>query len=951
MYKIKSLPMRFYYYCIMPSMKLLNLALLLLLSLTVFSQQPRNINISARVVDTLGETVPVATVMLLNSSDSTLINYTTSDSNGEFGFKNIKNSGYILKISHVSYMPIQRDIPVINQADYNMGDIVVAPIAEILMEVVIKSAKAPLFIHGDTVEYDARLFKVPPGSTVEDLLRRLPGVEVDADGNITTMGKNINRVYVDGKTFFGDDPSSVTKNLDAEAISKVKVYDEKSEQERLTGIDDGSDEKVMNLELKDDFKKGHFGKASIAGGTEQRWAARGSFNRFNEISQLSFLGFANNMNNSGVNWDEYTEFKGSSAYSDFDNGDFGFGSGRGHRSLSMIGGNYSNKGFTKNYGGGVNYNYFNKKTKFNASYFYNQSDLTYDQFTKRQTFLNDTSYFRYDTTDNYQFNNSHTVSSRFEYEFDSANTAIIRVNARLSENSNTNNQFQIYQTNSSVDINSNTVYYSATNEAYSVNVLGLYNHKFKKKRRSFSFSAVADLSDNNSDNTIDNINEYFLTTNEVERINLLYDNQGSQNNFKSSLMYVEPFGKRLSLMTFYNFSNKIQESAKLTKDVLASNSMIDSLSNYYIHSVLYNRLGASLNYAWEGLNISMGGAYQIIGLKGDYALTQRTEPRIGLPQKDYMNFVPYFSANWELPNNMRIYGTYSYNINEPSMTQLQPVSSFSNSLYRIEGNTNLVPERSHSISAGAYYWDRASFTNVSLSFGANLNENSIVYNKSTEFVDSIGYVTVSKPENVEGGNSYYAYLWSNVPIIKTILSLNVSGNVRFSENPVYINSIKNITKTDSYGGRLGLDLNIGAKLNINIDGRVSTSNVKYSLQTNQNQVILNYSSEAGFKWQFAKKSYLEGNFTWSNYQSDRLDYVADIMLLNVSIRQLIGKNNRFEVRLAAFDLLNQKEYLYQVATENYTEYTSSPTLARYFMLSVSYNLKGFEESNNKRRRW
>lgn len=177
------------------------LALVLVSFSLIGKAQVSQITIKAQIIDENDEIVPAATVMLLNSKDSTLINYTTSDSQGNFSFKNVKNSGYLLKISHVSFMPVQKNIPISNQATVDLGIIKLEPIAEILMEVVIKSAQAPIFIKGDTVEYDARLFKVPPGSTVEDLLKRLPGIDVDVSGNISSQGKDIRRVYVDGKTF------------------------------------------------------------------------------------------------------------------------------------------------------------------------------------------------------------------------------------------------------------------------------------------------------------------------------------------------------------------------------------------------------------------------------------------------------------------------------------------------------------------------------------------------------------------------------------------------------------------------------------------------------------------------------------------------------------------------------------------------------------------------------
>lgn len=217
-------------------------AVLLLLTFS-FAQNPAKTTIRGIVKDTTGEIIVAGTVMLLNPVDTTLVNFTQTNSEGAFVFNNVKNVPYLLKITYISYLPYQASIQPASGPENNLETITIKPISEELMEVVIRTAKAPLRIRGDTIEYDATTFKVPPGSTVEDLLRRLPGVEVDAAGNIKAQGEDVKRLYVDGKTFFGDDPKAATKNLGAETISKVQVFDGKSEQSKLTGVDDGKVEK------------------------------------------------------------------------------------------------------------------------------------------------------------------------------------------------------------------------------------------------------------------------------------------------------------------------------------------------------------------------------------------------------------------------------------------------------------------------------------------------------------------------------------------------------------------------------------------------------------------------------------------------------------------------------------------------------------------------------------
>ncbi len=925
--------------------------ILIFCSVSLFSQSVRNISVTGRVVDTLGETVPAATIMLLNQSDSTLVNYTTSDSDGRFMFKSVKNNGYMLKISHVSFMPLQKQIPVYGKSEYDFGNIIVEPIAEVLMEVVIKSAQAPLFIHGDTVEYDARLFKVPPGATVEDLLKRLPGIDVDADGNVSTMGKNVRRIYVDGKTFFGDDPKSVTKNLDAEAISRVQVYDDQSEQERLTGVDDGAeDEKVVNLELKEEYKKGYFGKATIAGGTDSRWAGRGNFNRFTEKQQFSFIGYANNINQTGVNWDDYSEFKGNSAYSGYDNGDFGFGGRNYHY---FYGGGIINyfdgRGFTENYGGGANYNYFDDKVKFNASYLYNQTDLNFDEYSQRQVFLVDTAYYRFDTTMYNEFRNNHNVSARLEYEIDSSNTIIVKANSKFSGQNELDVEEQLFQNINYMDINLNVLNSLEEMDSYLTNILTIYNHKFKKKGRSFSISGASNMGNNKTLSNTRNNNNFYNSLNPIFEQLTLSNSFLDYMLLKSSVMYVEPITEKISFMGFYNFSSNNETSELITEDPVSSIMPIDSLSLFYTNGVIYNRIGGKLTYAYQGINFGLGGAYQTIGLSGDYSRFEGSGALVDPIRQTYSNFIPHFSASAQLPNKMRFSLNYSYDVEEPSIRYLQTVPIISNPLYIYQGNSELLPEKSHSVSGRMSYWNQASFTNFSISAYYDLYDSQIVYSQEVNFVEGLGYQTISTPENVEGGSNFRTHFWSSIPIVKTILSLKLGGGLSFREAPVYINGEKNLTNSNNYNVNASLNLTLGSKLSFSLGTSGSTNYIEYSIQTDQNQNVLRYGGNAGLKWQVAEKTFIEGNYVLTNYKNETFDFDNNVNLLNVSVRQLLGEKNKFEIRLAAFDLLNQKQYITQYAHQNYILTTSAPTLARYFMLSVSYNIKGFEAKIKKNR--
>lgn len=915
----------------------------------------QQISISGQLIDTAQEKVMAATVMLLNSKDSSLINYTSSNKDGYFFFNNIKRNNYILKVSHVTYMPVSISInPQGDQKNVNLGIIELREIANFLMEVVIKEAKAPIFIKGDTVEYDATTFKVPPGSTVEDLLKKLPGIEVDANGDITTMGRDVNSVYVDGKVFFSNDPKTVTQNLDAAAIKKVQVYTEQTEQEKVTGLSSGNRDKALNLQLKDEYKKGYFGKATAGGGVafikentvRPLWIGSGNFNWFSDKHQLSFIANSNNLNQGSYNWNDYLEFKGQSISFGRDDGDFGFDASSFSRmsfSHSFYG---STSGFSKNSGAGVNYNYIDKKLKFNIGYYFSRNNMESDTYVEKQIFLPDSTFYNYDTTNNKNIRNNHDIETRLQYEPDSTNTFIAKAGINISNYSTNNINNQLFLNSESIRLNLNTINNSNRNNTIDFNSLLLYYRKFQKKGRRIGISAAYELNNDYEIKDVDNINEFFKVGSYSDLIKLLIktNEDVKENLVKSSLVYTEPLWKKFTLLGFYNFSyaTSIQNNNSLDKE--QNNIAIDSLNLSYQTKKLYNRIGTSLNYNHNGVNISAGAAFQSIILNGNSKASSLYEAK-PLP---YNNFVPNLEFNIEFPNDIYLDGSYSYKIDAPDINYLFPIPNLTNRLYQTLGNVDLVPESYHSFDGRLSWWNQANMVSIYLYADANFYDNKIIYNQKTQFVDSIGYVTISKPDNVKGGKDFSTNLWTNFPIVKTILSMSVSAGYGYDNSPIFINSIENITKSNSVNGNTNFNLNIGDKLSFSIGASVNYTDSRYSIQTSNNQQTINYSASANGKWQFLPKSFLEVNYSFSNYNNSRLDFNQNINRLNVSYRQVIGKKNQWEVRLSAMDILNQNKYIYQYLGTNYVQNTQSPTLARYFLLTVAYNLRGFNLENNRR---
>ena len=911
-----------------------------------FSQNPSKVTIQGIVQDTFGAELPFATVMLLNPKDSALINFTQSNDKAAFSFKNMKNVAYLLKISYVGYLPYQQHLPPSVSEVNDLKNVKVKPITKELLEVVIKTAKAPLSIRGDTIEYNASSFKVPPGSTVEDLLRRLPGIDVDADGNIKAQGKDVKKLYVDGKTFFGDDPKSATKTLDANTISKVQVFNEKSEQAKLTGVDDGKKEKAMNLELKEEFKKGAFGKITGAVGTSDRWATRGNYNRFNKKEQFSVLGFANNVNQTGVNWEDYGEFKGQNSFNNNDNGDFGFNSGGNFRYFNsgddVPWNNFDGRGFTKNGGAGVNYNFDNKKTKLSSSYFYNQTQLNLDQTSKRQTFLQDSSFLSLDTLGKSDFRSNHSVAARLEREFDSTNVLIVKGNLRFSNTNSTNIQNQLFSKSNGLPTNALNLDNKNELSSYRLTSAAIFRHRFKKKGRSLAVSGGYNNSLSDGTENLFSLNRFFQATTFEEQVKQLNTNENTTEQIKSSLLFTEPLSKKWFWESFYNFNNTRNEVRRQVNDPERNNERVDNLSVFYDNTVSYNRIGSSLRYSFQGINVTGGLAAQQLNLNGSYSI-DRNLPLLTAPIKNsYLNFTPNLSAEIELPNNKYVSASYGYSVQEPQLNDLQPVPNVNNPAFRTEGNPDLRPERSHNASVGFNYWNPANFANMNMNVEYEKLDDQIVYAQTIENVDKIGIRTTTRPINVSGGQRVNSWFWVNYPIIKTKLTVTGNANLNFSKTPSFVNSIQN--ETSSGGGNIGLGINItpNQKVLFAVRGNLRLTNIEYSIQKEQNQKIRNQSVDASVKWNFAKKTYLESNFNYAAFKNERFGFDQKIPIWNMSVRRLLMKDNKIEMRLAAFDLLNRTLSITQSGSQNYVIQTTAQTLARYFMLSLTYNVRGHE---------
>jgi hypothetical protein len=938
-------------------MKLL-LSYLLLVTITFASHAQSKLTIRGTVKDTTNIPLDYTSVLLLSPKDSALVAYTLTNKDGEYQFKNIDRQPLLIKATYMGYLPIQKELVLPETDVLEVEEILLMPILQELYEVVVKAAKAPLMMRGDTLEYDASKFKVPPGATLEDLLRKLPGIQIDVDGNIVAQGQQVQKVTVDGRRFFGGNTKMATQNLNAESISKLQLYDDKSEQAKLTGVEDGVKEKTINVELKEEAKKGGFGKISAAGGTDERWASNASYNKFDKTDQFSIIGYGNNVNQTGLSWDDQQEFRGSGAFQFGDTGDFGFNGSGGMTIISFSGGdsedsfevpfNNLSSGFSNNQAFGVNYNHLKDKKDFSGNYFYSRSDQIIESVNSRTTFLEDNSSFT--STDQSKQNNvagHHRANLRFQNELDSANTLTINAKGRLSTLTTSLVSLQELITSSTEQ--GQLVRDNQSNKwSGAFQGTAIFRHKFKKNGRNFAASlsntytnadqdgiqkAVADMMDSTDPNT------YFQSLDQVNQA------LNTSNLIKSSLLFVEPINKIFFLETFYNFSQSTSETDRKVFDVESSDiqELNPDLSRFFDNIITYNRIGSSIRYANKGSNLSVGLAASNYKLNGLYSVVEGGEI-LGTVDKNYLNFTPNVSFYKTMKGNKRINASYAMGVTPPNITDVQPYKDISNPLYIREGNPDLQPEVTHTLNAGYNMYDPATFINLYFSLNSTFYQSQVVQNQT---IDPETFVTTFKAGNVSGGQRYFTYIGFGFPIVKTKFNAFINANPSYTKSLALINSIETETNTFSHNVGVNLDLTPTEWLSLYAGSSFRLSKTKYEQNPSQNQDIVNWSAYTNMNIKLPKAFYFDIKFNYNRFKNESFGFSQEVPILNAFVYKLLGEAKKWEVRLSAYDIFKQNQTISQFAGQNFVSTGRIETLSRYFLLGVTYNMRGVEVKNRR----
>jgi outer membrane receptor protein involved in Fe transport len=932
---------------------------ILLLLAAVFMAQAlyaQKITVKGKLVDSSDSPLPMATILFLNPKDSTLVNFGSTNKDGLFEVKNLNRAEYLFKVTYISQAPLFVKIsPKPEDVIIDLGVQKMEPASTVLGEVQVRGERAPVTIKKDTIEFNAGSFKTQPNAVVEDLLKKLPGMEVDNDGTIRAQGETVQRVTVDGKEFFGRDPKLATRNLPADAIEKVQVFDKKSDQAAFTGIDDGQREKTINLELKEEKRNGMFGNATGGYGTpDNRFIGKLSLNRFSKGQQLSVVGSGNNINEQGFSIDDYMTFTGGASA-------FGGGGGGGTRTVTIggggggggmqLGGGQTN-GIMKTFGGGLNYNRdFSTKTKLSANYFVNYLDHTIDQATQReyngvlspgQPKYSDQLSLQQST------NFNHRLNLILDHEIDSMNSFKWTNGFTISKTTSDQDAVSRNLAEDSTLLNASHQITTAEGTTLSYNSEFLYRHRFAKKGRTFSTSLTLGLSDTDRDGTVDADNEGLPTP--AFQIN----NQNTANlSYGANLSYTEPLGGRKYLELNYNARQNKNDVLRDVDDVADPEEMTgrvdnDTLSSEYNSDYLYQRGGANFRINRDNYSVTFGVGYQYTQLDGTGEVFNSDEGG-ATPfsiSRTFSNFLPTVRFNYDFDNNVRLRLDYETSMQEPSVQQLQPVIDNSNQLNYYVGNPNLKPSYQHSARLNFSKFDPVTFisffTFVNATYTKNPIVNSQTTNTNSEDPTQNGRL-ITMPLNIDENINLSANVTASFPLTKLYSRFNVSGNIRdqrsvtvnrSSVDQELVSENRNDVHQFTVGGNIRYTFTFKEIFDISLSTILSHQTIDNEASSDQTYFNKTYSAESNVN--FLKKYRFSGTFNYLEYQSQSNSSNIAIPQLNFSLSRYVLKANAGEIKIGVNNVLDKQLGVSQTANENYFQRQTMNSLGRYYMVSFTY---------------
>ena len=915
--------------------KLLFFALLFFLVATNISAQ--GIRLSGTLYNADDQlTLVGASIKLISAKDTTKISYTNSDIQGKFVFNNLVKGRYWLDITYIGFQRFRKQVT-LSKSTEDIQKLNLTPATTSLKGVSISSGAIRAEQKGDTTQYSSAAYKVTQDATTEDLVKKMPGITVE-NGTVKSQGEDIKKILVDGKQFFGDDPTVTLKNLPAEVIDKIQVFDKLSDQSAWSGFDDGNSQKTMNIITKSAKSSGQFGKFSAGYGSDGRYIAGLNLNLFEGNRKISIIGNSNNINQQDFGSDDFLGAMG---------GGGGHGGSRGGGGNSF--GN-SQSGLTTINSIGFNFtNSWSTKTTLNASYFYNKGETKTNRIVDRQYILNGSTNQEYNEISNSLSNNdNHRLNMKLEYNPDASNSFIVTPRLSFQKNKTISSLQATSSTGGQLQSNTNNVN-NSNSSGYNFNNDMLFRHKFSRAGRTISIGLTTGLSNSTRKNYLDATNLYYLagSTNQSDSIKQFSKSLSVTNSFSANLTYTEPLSEKSQLQFNYSIGSSINSNDKSALNYSYETQqyiIFDTLlSNIYSNDYMTHNLGTGYVYKDKKLSLNAGVAYQYSVLTGNQEF-----PRPGDTRKYFSNLLPSFMLNYKITElkNLRI--NYRASSNPPSVKQLQAVVDNSNLLLLSAGNPNLKQEYRHTLRSRLSLANKEKTSSLFAMLMFTSMQNYLGNATIVAVHDTLVYgqqmrrgAQLSVPQNLNGAWNARTLISYGFPLQFIKCNFNMNAGVSYNRLPSLINKRNNISNTYGINQGVVLSSNISQKLDFTFSYNMNYNLVDNSLQPQLNNNYILQIASGQFNWQFWKGLFVQTNIVYQNYHVITPKEITEYALWNASIGSKLFKNNAGELKLTAYDLLNQNKSLSRSVTDTYIESSNTEVLKQYVMLTFTYNLRNF----------
>jgi len=935
---------------------------------TLAQQNAINI-VSGRAID--GETdtspLPGVTAVIETVSDSILVAGSTSNADGYFAIEVRERGEYRLRLTFVGFVTHEQ-LVTIDGPYKSLGTISMKPDVMQLDEIVVEELQERMIIRGDTTIFNADAYKVNPDATAEDLVAKLPGIVVQ-DGQVEAQGEQVQRVTVDGREFFGQDPTAALRNLPADVIQNVEVFDRDSDQAQFTGFDDGNSERTINITTRRGMSNGQFGQVYGGYGDDQRYITGGNTNIFDGDRRISIIGLSNNVNQQNFAFQDLLGLMGSGG-SGFrgrgGGGDFSRGGGGG-RGRGRGGGGFNPRNFLVGAQSGLNHttsagvNYSDEigsSLRLSASYFFNRVSNENDAILDRELFLaNDQSQFYNENTQSSGKNFNHRLNARIDYTINENNSLTIRPS--LSFQNNTSSSLQSGINSLATGALLNTVYnnYITDNRGFTSSSSILYRHRFSKPGRTISADARLGFNSRAGDADQVSITEFMQIgrQNRGAASDSTYDqevdNSSAGQSYAIRFAYTEPLGEVGQLQLTYrpSYNRNVSDRSAYVLDLRTGlHTILDpTFSSLFDNDVVQQRGGISVQRRIDDrYSIQLGLEIQNERLIGD-----QTYPVDFRLDRSFLSFLPEAEIEFEFGEALDLDIDYRTRTNTPSVSQLQDVVDNTNPLFLSSGNPDLEPSYSHTISVRGRRGDRRAGRMMFAYVSWTREMNSIgtaSFLASQDTVIAGGRILLpqgaqySAPLNLDNpSTTIRSFVGLGTPVSLLRSNLNFRGGVRYSKSPSVINGVDNMGTQYSFNGGLTLGSNISERLDFTL-----TYNAAYTIANNSYYSPLNenfFRHDTGFRfvWLPIGGLVIEHSLTYNNYIGLDESLYPTTFIVNAGLGYKFMQADAAEVKLLFGDIFNQETGINRNITEAYVEDSQTQVLGRYILLNLSYRFRNF----------